>query len=163
MFRTRADEPWVEWTRSMREKRGELPLRLAAGRRVPVQGTGNQSWCGRGRHAGLWSKAGAAGAQRGRGGLEGEELAWVPVTLGHAAHTPAWLGSGEVMWQKGDCRALLSPAHWGFRGRLGRGPCRALPSGHLGPGGSGGAPTAVPGGPPWLGPPSPTSLNRRPR
>lgn len=136
----------------MREKRGELPIRLAAGRRVPVQGTGNQSGCGRGRHAGLWSKARAAGAQWGRGGLEGEELAWVPLTLGHAAHTSAWLGSGEVMWQKGDSRALLSPAQWGFRGRLGRGPVQSPTLGSPGPWRVGGLPQLFLEGRPGLDP-----------
>lgn len=102
----------------------------------PCLGQEAESRCGPGRcvvltadtradvdMAGLRSEARAAGAPWRRGGLEGQKLARVPDTSA--------LGLGEAMWHKGDCRALLFPAHWSFRGHLGRGLGRATPSGHL--------------------------------
>lgn len=89
----------------------------------PCLGQEAKNRCGHDRHMGLWSEARAAGAPWRQGGLEGQKLARVPVTSG--------LESGKAMWQKGDCRAFLFPAHWSLRGHLGRGLGRATPSGHL--------------------------------
>lgn len=57
-------------------------------------------------------------------------------SLGHAAPTPAWLGSREAIWQWGDLKAPLPSAHQVFRCHLDRGPGTAGPSGCLDPCGS---------------------------